>query len=355
MSRFWNERVAQLRPYLPGEQPANASLLKLNTNELPYDPSPKALSAMKDACTESVRLYPDPTSLALRRAIASYYQTTPERVFVGNGSDEILAHAFRGLISQKAPLLFADVSYGFYPVYCALFDQPFKEIPVNERFEIAVEDYAQACGGVVLANPNAHTGHALPLSSIERLARMHPDRTLIVDEAYVDFGAESALSLTTRFDNLLVVQTFSKSRGLAGLRIGFAIGHEVLIEGLTRVKDSFNSYPVGWVAAAGARAAILDHDWFLSTTGKVVQTRRVVTTELRALGFRVLPSRANFICLSHQNYPAQWVFDHLRSRDILVRQINNHRLKEWLRITIGTEDQMQRLVEALGKLPNPKG
>lgn len=350
MSRLWNPLVADLHPYIPGEQPHFTDILKLNTNELPYGPCPSALEAIKKACDDTLRLYPDPTARDLRRVIASTYGTTEERVFVGNGSDEVLAHAFRALISPDAPMLFADVSYGFYPVYCGLFGQPYREIPLNERFEIDIEDYTIPCGGIAIANPNANTGHALPLETLSRLATLQPDRTIIVDEAYVDFGAESAIRLTEEHDNILVVQTLSKSRALAGLRVGYAIGHPDLIEGLIRVKDSFNSYPLSRVAQAGAAAAIADADWLAHTTGQVMATRGRFVQCMAGLGFDILPSCANFVLVHHPAYQASALLAGLRERHIIVRQLSAPRIRDWLRITIGTDEEMDRLIEALASM-----
>lgn len=347
MSRLWNARVAALKPYIPGEQPQFSDILKLNTNELPYGPSPAALMAMEQNCTDTLRLYPDPTALELRRVISQEYETTIDRVFVGNGSDEVLAHAFRGLVRQDAPLLFADVSYGFYPVYCSLFDQPCRTIPVNARFEIDVDNYLQPCGGIAIANPNANTGHALPLSMIARLAEHQRNCTIIIDEAYVDFGATSAVELTREYDNLLVVQTLSKSRALAGLRVGYAIGHPDLIEGLTRIKDSFNSYPLSRLAQTGAAAAIADTAWLSQTTSKVISTRSRFVRNIAALGFDILPSCANFVLVHHPSHKAGNLLNGLRENHIFVRQLSTPRINDWLRITIGTDEQMDRLIATL--------
>ncbi|GBQ93061.1 pyridoxal phosphate-dependent aminotransferase [Asaia krungthepensis] len=350
MSRFWNPLVASLHPYIPGEQPQFLDILKLNTNELPYGPSPAALTAMREGCEDSLRLYPDPTAKTLREVIAQTYDTSIDRVFVGNGSDEVLGHAFRALISPESPMLFADVSYGFYPVYCGLFDQPYQEIPLNARFEIDVEDYAIPCGGIAIANPNANTGHAIPLEAISRLASMQPDRTIIIDEAYVDFGAQSAIRLTEEHDNLLVVQTLSKSRALAGLRVGYAIGHPDLIEGLVRVKDSFNSYPLSRLAQTGAAAAIADDKWLTQTTRQVMATRERFVQNLAGLGFDILPSCANFVLVHHPAHQAGDLLAGLRERHIIVRQLSAPRIRDWLRITIGTDAEMSRLIGALASM-----
>ena len=347
MSRFWNRRVQGLHPYVPGEQPRLADLLKLNTNESPYGPSPKVLDAIRDVASDDLRLYPDPTAADLRDTIATRFGTTTDRVFVGNGSDEVLAHAFRALFHDDAPVLFSDVTYGFYPVYCGLFEQPFRHIPLNDDFTIDIDAYTGKCGGIAVANPNANTGIALPLEQIETLLNRFPDRTVIIDEAYVDFGARSAIELTHRHDNLLVVQTLSKSYALAGLRVGFAIGSPELIEGLIRVKDSFNSYPLSRPAQAGAIAAIQDTDWLADITTRTVASRDRLVPELQNLGFQVLPSCANFILVHHPEHKAGAIAAALRERAILVRHLSTPRIQDWLRISIGTDEACIRLTDVL--------
>jgi len=352
MSRFWNPRIHALHPYIPGEQPQIPNLVKLNTNELPYGPSPKVLDAIRSATTESLRLYPDPTALKLRETIARRFDTTPDRVFVGNGSDEVLAHAFRALFAEDTPILFPDVSYSFYPVYCGLFGLEARTIPLTETYEIDVTAYTGPCGGVIIPNPNAPTGIALPLDAVEQLVTQHPNRTVIIDEAYVDFGAASAVSLTAKHDNLLVIQTLSKSRALAGLRVGFAIGHPDLIEGLTRVKDSFNSYPLGRPAQEGAIAAIEDDAWTRTTTARVIETRTHLIERLTKLGFHTLPSSTNFLFTQHPNHTATDLAAALRTRAILVRHLKGERTRNWLRITIGTAEECHLLTTALTEILN---
>lgn len=354
MSRFWNRRVRNLHPYVPGEQPKVTDLLKLNTNESPYGPSPKVLEAIRSAASDDLRLYPDPTATILRDTIATRFGTTADCVFVGNGSDEVLAHAFRALFHDDTPVLFSDVTYGFYPVYCDLFEQPFRHIPLNDDFAIDIDAYTGACGGIIIANPNANTGIALPLEHIETLLKRHPDRTVIIDEAYVDFGAQSAIELTHRHDNLLVVQTLSKSYALAGLRVGFAIGSPELIEGLIRVKDSFNSYPLSRPAQAGAVAAIRDTDWLADITARVIASRDRLVPELENLGFQVLPSCANFILVHHTAHRAGDIAAALRERAILVRHLSTPRIQDWLRISIGTDEACIRLTDALRDILFPR-
>ncbi|WP_406237472.1 histidinol-phosphate transaminase [Acetobacter orientalis] len=348
MSRFWSPIVHRLTPYVPGEQPKIADLIKLNTNELPYSPSPKALVAMRAAAEDSsMRLYPDPEALALRTALGKRVGLTPDHVFVGNGSDEVLAHAFKAFFEHEGPLLFADVTYSFYKVYCGLFDLPYRLVPLADDMQVRIEDYAGPCSGVVLANPNAPTGIALGLGAIRQLLDMHPDRVVLIDEAYVDFGAESAVSLVKDYPNLLVVQTFSKSRALAGARVGFAFGQPDLIEGLVRVKDSFNSYPLDRVAQAGATAAVEDEAYFKESVGKVMASRTRLSAGLAALGFEVLPSEANFVYARHADRDAATLAANLRERAIIVRHLRGERTQSWLRITIGTDPQCDMLLSAL--------
>lgn len=354
MSRFWNSRVHDLHPYVPGEQPNVTDLIKLNTNESPYGPSPKVLDAIRDITTDSLCLYPDPTAATLRDTIAARFGTTADHVFVGNGSDEVLAHAFRALFHDDAPVLFSDVTYAFYPVYCGLFKQPFRHIPLNDDFSINIDAYTGACGGIIIANPNANTGIPLPLEQIETIIKRHPDRTVIIDEAYVDFGAESAIELTHRYDNLLVVQTLSKAYALAGLRVGFAIGSPELIEGLIRVKDSFNSYPLSRPAQAGAIAAIQDTDWLADITARVIASRDRLVPDLQNLGFQVLPSCANFVLVHHPEHKAGAIAAALRERAILVRHLSTPRIQDWLRISIGTDEACIRLTDALRDILSPR-
>ena len=347
MSRFWSPLVQSLTPYVPGEQPKLSNLIKLNTNESPYGPSPKALEAIRQAADDTLRLYPDPVSLGLRQAIAKRSGLTPEHVFVGNGSDEVLAHAFQAFFNHGEPLLFPDVTYSFYPVYCGLYGLPFETVPLDEGLRVHVEDFNRPNSGIVLANPNAPTGIALGLGDIEALLVAHPERVVLIDEAYVDFGAESAVSLVSRYPNLLVVQTFSKSRGMAGLRVGFAIGDPALIEGLVRVKDSFNSYPLDRLAQAGAQAAYEDEEWLATCVNKVMATREMLSNALGALGFDVLPSCANCVYARHIDREAASLAAALRERAIIVRHLKGPRTSSWLRITVGTDAQCTSLLDAL--------
>ena len=347
MSRFWSPLVHTLTPYVPGEQPRLADLVKLNTNESPYGPSPRALAAMRDAVNDSLRLYPDPQALDLRTALGKRVGLAGECVFVGNGSDEVLAHAFQAFFAHGEPVLFPDVSYSFYPVYCGLYGLPYRQVPLDDAMRVVVDEYAGPCGGVVLANPNAPTGIAVGLDEIRRLLALQPERVVLVDEAYVDFGAQSAASLVAEHPNLLVVQTFSKSRSLAGLRVGFAFGQPDLIEALTRVKDSFNSYPLDRLALVGATAAAQDEDWLAQSVRKVMHSRAVLTGGLESLGFEVLPSAANFVYMRHPDRDATDLAARLREQAIIVRHLKGERTAAWLRVTIGTDAQCQTLLAAL--------
>ena len=346
MSRFWSDRVHHLTPYVPGEQPRMARLIKLNTNENPYPPSPKVIEAVREAADARLRLYPDPTSTALRQAIADYHGVAVDNVFVGNGSDEVLAHTFQALLKHEHPLLFPDITYSFYPVYCGLFDIDYRTVPLRSDFSLVLDDFTQPNGGIIFPNPNAPTGRAVTLSDIEALLQRNRDSVVVVDEAYVDFGADSAILLTRQYDNLLVVQTLSKSRSLAGLRIGFAIGHADLIEGLTRVKDSFNSYPMDHLAQVAGIASFADEDYFQQTRQRIIADREALRAALAALGFEVLPSEANFV-FARPPKPADEVMRALRARGIIVRHFKAPRIQDWLRITVGTTEENEALVAAL--------
>lgn len=348
MSRFWSPFVKALVPYVPGEQPKLARLVKLNTNENPYGPSPRALEAMRGELNDNLRLYPDPNSDRLKQAVAEYYGVTPAQVFVGNGSDEVLAHIFHGLFQHdRGPLLFPDVSYSFYPVYCGLYGIAFEQVALDEQFQIRVADYAKPNAGIIFPNPNAPTGCLLPLQAIEQLLQANRDSVVVVDEAYIDFGGETAISLVDRYDNLLVTQTLSKSRSLAGLRVGLAVGHPDLIEALERIKNSFNSYPLDRMAIVGAAAAFEDQAYFEETRRKVIDSRETLVEQLVAKGFEVLPSAANFIFARHPQQDAAQLAARLRKQGVIVRHFKQERIAQFLRITIGTPEMNQALVDAL--------
>jgi len=311
MSRYWSAVVRGLTPYVPGEQPKLANLVKLNTNENPYGPSPRVLDAVRAEAADTLRLYPDPNSDRLRAGIAAYHRVAPDQVFVGNGSDEVLAHAFMALLKHDQPILFPDISYSFYPVYCGLYEIAYRQIPLTESFEIRVDDYLTPNGGVIFPNPNAPTGRLLALEEVERLLAGNPESVVVIDEAYIDFGGQSAVGLVARYPQLLVVRTLSKSHALAGLRVGYAIGQPHLIEALNRVKDSFNSYPLDRFAQAGALASMEDCAYFESICAKVVATRIRLVHEMEKFAARriesdceLLESLYSFIFRRHAHRPS---------------------------------------------------
>jgi histidinol-phosphate aminotransferase len=348
MSRYWSRLAATIKPYVPGEQPKDKKYIKLNTNENPYPPSQKVIEAIRAAADATLRLYPDPSCASLCRTIARYYGLTENQVFVGNGSDELLAFCFPAFFNPEGPpILFADITYSFYPVYCRFFGIPFETAALDDEFRMPVEAFFKPNGGILIANPNAPTGRFLDLPAIESILQRNPDTVVVVDEAYVDFGGESAACLIKKYDNLLVVQTLSKSRSLAGLRVGFALGHEDLIEGLLRVKDSINSYTLDRLALAGAQAAIEDEAYFRETAAGIIKTREATVKRLEALGFKVIPSTANFIFISHPANAAETIFTKLRARGVLVRYFKLPRIDNWLRVSIGTDAEMDGLLDAV--------
>ena len=359
MNPFWSTLVHNLSPYVPGEQPKLPDLVKLNTNENPYPPSTRAVDAMREELGSdgaSLRLYPDPNADRLRGAIVNHFADqalTPAQVFVGNGSDEVLAHAFMALLKHDAPILLPDISYSFYPVYCGLYGVDHITVPLNERFEICVDDFRQDNGGIVIANPNAPTGHLLRLAEIERLVAAHPTSVVVVDEAYIDFSEQdvpTAIALINRYPNLLVIRTLSKSHSLAGLRVGYAVGNAALIDALERVKNSFNSYPLDRLAIVGATAALGDKPHLEQTRQAVMQSRASLTDALERLGFDVLPSAANFIFTRHPQHDAAQLATELRQRKVIVRHFKLPRIDQHLRITVGTDTQCQLLVDALREI-----
>lgn len=347
MSKFWSPFVKSLVPYVPGEQPKLTKLVKLNTNENPYGPSPKALEAMRAELGDDLRLYPDPNGDLLKQAVAEYYGVQTTQVFLGNGSDEVLAHIFHGLFQHDQPLLFPDISYSFYPVYCGLYGIEHVMVPLDEQFQIQVADYARPNGGIIFPNPNAPTGCVLALDAVEQLLKASPDSVVVVDEAYIDFGGQTAISLVDRYPNLLVTQTLSKSRSLAGLRVGLAVGHPDLIEALERIKNSFNSYPLDRIAIAGAAAAFNDKAYFQQTCKAVIDSREQLVGALEQRGFEVLPSAANFIFARHPQQDAAAIAAKVREQGVIVRHFKNERIAQFLRISIGTPEQNQALLDAL--------
>ena len=351
MSHDWSKVARGLTPYVPGEQPKLPNLVKLNTNENPYAPSPRAVEAMRQQIGDSLRLYPDPHSDALRKAIADFHGVDIAQVFVGNGSDEVLAHAFLALLKHNQPILFPDITYSFYPVYCGLYEIAYREVTLTDSFEICVDDYAVPNGGIIFPNPNAPTGRLLALGEIERLLQANSDSVVVIDEAYIGFGGESAVGLVERYPQLLVVHTLSKSHSLAGLRVGYAIGQAPLIEALDRVKDSFNSYPLDRLAQAGGAAAMQDRAYFDATRAKVIATRTQLVNSLAELGFEVLPSAANFVFARHPQHDGVALATALRARSIIVRHFAKPaRIAPFLRITVGTDAQCAALLAALREI-----
>jgi histidinol-phosphate aminotransferase len=350
MSRFLNDRFKQLVPYVPGEQPTDMSYIKLNTNESPYPPSPKVHARMTDGEIDRLRLYPDPLGSALRAKAAAVYGVRPENIFLANGSDEALALAFLAFCGWQRPAVFPDITYGFYPVYCALFDVPSETIPLREDFTVDVEAYCGIGRNVILANPNAPTGLAVPVSDIERILQSNPDNLVLVDEAYVDFGAESAVGLIGKYDNLLVVHTCSKSWALAGARLGFVFGQPALIEDIDRMRYSFNSYNVTRQTLLAGEAALDDLPYYTEMRGKIVRTRERSARALKALGFELTDSKANFLFARYPGKSGGELYQNLKAMGILVRHFDKPRISDYLRITIGTDAQMDALVEALKRI-----
>lgn len=345
--RNWENNIRRVVPYVPGEQPKMKDIIKLNTNENPYPPSPEVARILAATDAADLRLYPDPSCEVLVRAIASYYGLKESQVFVGVGSDDVLAMAFMTCFNSDRPILFPDITYSFYDVWADMLRIPYVQIPLTEEFTIRKEDYYRENGGIVFPNPNAPTGVELGQTDIEDIVRHNPDSIVIVDEAYVDFGAVSALPLIEKYDNVLIVQTFSKSRSLAGMRIGFAMGSEKLIAYINAVKYSFNSYTMDRTALAAGTASILDKTYFEESTAKVIAVREWTKEQLKSLGFVFGDSKANFIFASHPKYPAKELFAALREKHIIVRYFDKPRIDNYLRITIGTQEEMQKLIAFL--------
>ena len=347
MSRFWNSNTSNLVPYVPGEQPKENNLIKLNTNENPYPPSPLAIERIKSLNTDLLRLYPNSDGEILKKAVADNYNISGQEVFAGNVSDEVLALLFKNFFDEKSYVAFPDITYSFYPVYCNLFQIPYVKVPVKEDFTIDLDSYPENATAIVFANPNAPTGLYIDKERIEKLLKERPDTLIVVDEAYIDFGGESCVPLISKYDNLLVVQTLSKSRSLAGLRIGFAIGNASLIEGLKRVKDSFNSYPLDTMAQIAGEAALRDNDYFMETRNRIINTREWVKEELKALDLYVTDSRANFLFVRIPGISGPEALAKLRQHGILVRNFGTDRISDFLRITVGTDDNMRKVVECI--------
>ena len=343
----WEKNVRQAIPYVPGEQPVRENIIKLNTNENPYPPSPKVVEALKEFNTGQLRLYPDPDSSVLVEALSDFYQIDQRQIFVGIGSDDVLAMVFLTFFCSEKPVLFPDITYSFYDVWADLYQIPYECQPLDEYFCIRKEDYFKENGGIIIANPNAPTGVLAQVSVLEEIIKANPDSVVIIDEAYVDFGGESCAGLINQYENLLVTQTFSKSRSLAGLRIGYAMGSEKLIHYLNDVKFSFNSYTMNAVTIAAGIASVEDEAYFQDTVAKVVRTRERVKKELSDLGFIFPDTMTNFIFAAHETVPAQEIFEALRTNGIYVRYWNKPRISNYLRISIGTDEEMDKLISFL--------
>lgn len=348
---YWSPFVQNLVPYTPGEQPKTKNLIKLNTNENAYEVSPKVLQALHTTINDTLKLYPDPTAQQLCETLAHLHKVSPDQIFVGNGSDEVLGFAFHALLKHHDPVLFPDITYSFYPVYCNLFDIPYKTIPLTNDFQINLQTYDQekACG-IVITNPNAPTGLLLDSNIIQHYLETHPQQIIMVDEAYIDFGGKTMIPLIHHFPNLLIIRTFSKFHALAGLRVGYAVGNAKLIDGIKRVKDSFNSYPLDRLAQTGAIAAIEDIQWSEHNAQRIIKNRNNLIHNLTHLGFTTLNSASNFIFTSHQHKTGKEIAEFLRSKNILVRHFQSPRIENWLRITIGNEQECQTLIQVLKEL-----
>ena len=352
MSKFWNDKVREIEPYVPGEQPKDKKYIKLNTNENPYPPSNKVIEAMKEAVNGDLKLYPDPTCSDLINEIANYYNLNNDEIFIGNGSDEILAFSFMAFFSEDKKILFPDISYTFYKVYAELFNLDYELVKLNDNFDIPLEELKKQNGGVIIPNPNAPTAKYIEVEELKKLVEANKESVVIIDEAYIDFGGQSMVKFIKEYDNLLVIQTLSKSRSLAGLRVGFALGHKDLIEGLNRIKNSINSYTIDRVALAGAKAAIQDNEYFEEITKKIIRTREKVVKDLERLDFKVLDSKSNFVFASHNKVPGKYLYETLKDNGVLVRYFNKERIDNFLRITIGTDEEMSILNEKLELILN---
>lgn len=340
MENLWTENLRNIEPYVPGEQSAETDIVKINANENPYPPSPKVAEVIKNFDADKLRLYPNANATPLKQALADYYNVDIKNVFVGNGSDDVIAIVFQSVFNSNLPIVYPDLTYSFYPVWCSLFNIKYKTYPVDENFRIHVEDYKEKNGGVIIPNPNAPTSIGENLEFVERLMEYNQDSVVVIDEAYVDFGGISSVELTKKYENLLVTGTFSKSRSLAGLRIGFAIGSEKLISVLEAVKNSYNSYTVDSLSIAAGRASILDNEYFKSTCQKIINTRTRVTNEMRALGFKVLDSSTNFIFATKDDLCMKDLFEYLKTKKVFIRYFSVPRIENYVRISIGTDEEM---------------
>lgn len=347
MKKLWTDNLRDIEPYVPGEQSSDKDIIKLNANENPYPPSPKALEAMKNFNINELKKYPNVNALPLKQALADYYNVDIKNVFVGNGSDDVIAIAFQALFNSELPIAYPDLTYSFYPVWCSLFGIPFKTYPVDDAFRINPEDYREKNGGVVIPNPNAPTSIGEGLDFVRKIMEYNQDSVVIIDEAYVDFGGVSSIPLINEYENLLVTGTFSKSRSMAGLRIGFAIGSERLVSVLEAVKNSYNSYTVDSLSIEMGRASVLDDEYFKATCQKIINTRQRVADELRALGFSLPDSSANFLFVTHEGLSMKGMFEYLKERKVFIRYFNVPRIDNYVRITVGTDDEMDVLLKEI--------
>lgn len=352
MENLWKENLRKITPYVPGEQSKNKNIVKLNANENPYPPSPKAIEALKSFNSERLRYYPNANSTELKEALAEYYNVDIENIFVGNGSDDVLAIAFQSFFNSDKPIVYPDLTYSFYPVWCDLFGIPYKTYPVDDNFRIIPEDYKEANGGVVIPNPNAPTSIGEGLDFVEKIMQYNPDSVVIIDEAYVDFGGTSSVELTNKYKNLLITGTFSKSRSLAGLRIGFAVGSKELISVMEAVKNSYNSYTVDSVSIAMGTASIRDNEYFKATCKRIIDTRERFTKEMKELGFKVLDSSTNFIFATHSNLSMKDMFEYLKTKNVFIRYFSLPRIDNYTRITIGTDEEMDILLKEIKEYIN---
>lgn len=350
MSRFFSINTRELIPYVPGEQPKDKKFIKLNTNENPYSPSPLVIESIKNFALEDLRLYPNSEGAIVKQAVSKYYGISEDEVFAGNGSDEVLAFIFKAFFDNTDKIGFPDITYSFYPVYSALFNVPCIKVPVRSDFSIDLTQYPEDLKGIIFANPNAPTGIYMPPDEIEGLLKNRPDTLIIVDEAYVDFGGESCIPLISKYDNLIVVQTLSKSRALAGQRVGLAMGCKALMDGLIRVKDSFNSYPLDAIAQIAAEAAFIDAEYFNETRQRIIKTRQWTQKTLIGLGVTATDSKANFLFVKIPGVSGLDALSKLRQEGILVRNFKDPKICDWLRITIGTQSDMEKLVEKIKKI-----
>lgn len=347
MEKLWKDNLRKITPYVPGEQSKEQNIVKINANENPYPPSPKVVEAIRDFDYDRLRFYPDANANALKQALADYYGVNKENIFLGNGSDDVIAIAFQSFFNSDKPIAYPDLTYSFYPVWCELFNIPYRNYPVDDDFRINPEDYREENGGVVIPNPNAPTSIGEGLDFVEKIMQYNKDSVVIIDEAYVDFGGVSSVGLTKKYENLLITGTFSKSRSLAGMRIGFAVGNAELIAVMEAVKNSYNSYTVDSLSIAAGVASIKDNEYFKQTCNKITATRQRVTDEMRSLGFKVLDSSANFIFATHDELSMKDMFEYLKTKKVYIRYFSVKRIENYVRISIGTDEEMDIFLKEL--------